>query len=143
MQLGVRLCFTRRMSSNDALIALAILAVTGVVLAQAWRWMRRSARRRARRQHYRRLGHESRPQALRDDGGARYGVITPERAAAIRREAEQAALRVGGSGRGGESANPYPSGTPEFVLWIATYHLTLTELDEQAAANAATLSRHA
>ena len=131
------------MSSSDALIALASITVVLVVAAQWWRSRRRAAQRRARVRHYRRAGHESGPQQLHDDGGVRYGAITPARAAAIGREAQQAARQAAQSGRSGEAANPYASGTQEFVLWIATYHLTLTELDEQAAANPASLSRHA
>jgi uncharacterized iron-regulated membrane protein len=131
------------MSSNDALIALACITVVLVVGAQCWRWWRRDVQRRARTRHYRRAGYESRPQHLRDDGGGRYGAISPARAAAIGREAQQAAQKAAESGRSGESANPYAGGTPEFVLWIATYHLTLTELDEQASANGSGLSRQA
>ena len=29
--------------------------------------------------------------------------------------------------------NPFREGTPEFVFWVATFHLTLTELREEAA----------
>jgi hypothetical protein len=126
------------MSSNDALIALVCITLILVVGVQWWRWARRRARRLARKLHYRRAG-ESRPQGLQAEGDDPVRGITPEGAAAIRFDAEQAALSAGGSG---EAANPYARGTPEFVLWIATYHLTQTELEEQAA-NAATLSRHA
>ena len=31
----------------------------------------------------------------------------------------------------GTLTNPYPPGTQEYVLWIATYHLRLTELAEE------------
>lgn len=121
------------MSSNDVLIALAFLALAIVVVVQLWRAARRKAQRRARRLHYQRAGHESRPQRPVDESHARYGAISPEKALAIRREAEQAAQRVAAS-HGADAANPYARGTPEFVLWVATYHLTMTELDEEAAA---------
>jgi hypothetical protein len=131
------------MSSNDALIALACITVAIAVGVQLWRSVRRGAVRRARRRHYRQAGYASRPQHLSEGGQERYGAMTPERAHAIRREAEQAARRAAG-GQLPEPQNPYPRGTQEFVLWVATYHLTLTEIDEEtAAARAGAVSEHA
>lgn len=121
------------MSSNDVLIALACFTLTILVVAPLWRAARRQAQRRARRLHDRRADRESPLQHAPDEGPARYGAITPERARAIRREAERAA-RLAAATPGVDAANPYPRGTPEFVLWVTTYHLTLTELDEEAAA---------
>ena len=80
------------MSSNDALIALVCLTVAVAVVAQVWRSLRREARRRARKLHYLRAGYESRPQQLEEMAGSRYDAVGPERAQAIRRQAELAAL---------------------------------------------------
>ena len=125
------------MSSNDALIALAV----GM---QLWRSMRRGALRRARRRRYRRAGHAGRPQQhLAVEGQPPYGGITPERAQAIRSEAELAARRAA-AGQLEEPANPHARGTQEFVLWVTTYHLTRAEIDEVAAAGSTgAVSRHA
>jgi len=120
------------MSSNDALIALVCLTVAVTVVAQVWRSLRREAHRRARKLHYLRASHESRPQQLEEMAGARYDAVGPERAQAIRRQAEQAALATYNGGA--QADNPYPRGTPDFVLWIASYHLAMTELEEIAAA---------
>jgi hypothetical protein len=131
------------MSSNDALIALACITVAIAVGVQLWRSARRGAVRRARRRHYREAGYASRPQHLDVEAPEQYGAMTPDRAHAIRREAEQAARRSA-AGQLAEPANPYPRGTQEFVLWVATYHLTMTEIDEEAAAaRAGAVSEHA
>ena len=131
------------MSSNDALIALACITVAIAVGIQLWHSVRRQKVRRARRKHYREAGYASRPQHLADESQAHFGGMSPERAHAIRREAEQSARRAV-SGLRTEPVNPYPRGTQEFVLWVATYHLTMTELDEEAAeARAGAVSEHA
>ena len=116
------------MSSSDALIWLVILTVIVTVVAQVWHAFHRAAQRRARRRHYRAAGYQTRPQPLADDDGPSTG-IGPERARSVRREAEQAAALAFA---GVEVANPYAMGTQEFVLWVATYHLRLTELQEEA-----------
>jgi hypothetical protein len=131
------------MSSNDALIALACITVAIAVGIQLWHSVRRQKARRARRKHYREAGYASRPQHLADESQAHFGAMSPDRAHAIRREAEQSARRAV-SGLRAEPANPDPRGTQEFVLWVATYHLTMTELDEEAAeARAGAVSEHA
>ena len=123
------------MSSNDALIALVCLTVAVAVVAQVWRSLRREAERRARKLHYRRASYESRPQQLEEMAGSRYDAVGPERAQAIRRQAEQAALATHAGAP--QPENPYPRGTPDFVMWIASYHLAMTELEEAAAASGA------
>lgn len=116
------------MSSSDALIWLAMTTVAVTVVAQLWRSLHRAAERRARKRHYLLAGYESRPQQLRPDAEPPAG-ISREEARAVRRHAEEAAtLAVAGSGT---VTNPYPRGTQEYVLWIATYHLRLTELAEE------------
>lgn len=118
------------MSSSDVLIWLVILTVACTVVAQLGRALRQRLERRARRRHYQRAGYESRPHQLREDDSPAMG-IGPQRAQAVRRHAEQAA-GLAALGVGGEAGNPYASGTPEYVLWVATYHLRLTELAEEA-----------
>lgn len=116
------------MSSSDALIWLAMTTVAVTVVAQLWHSLRRAAQRRARKRRYQRAGHESRPQQLRPDSEPAAG-ISREEAWAVRRHAEEAAsLAAAGAGT---LTNPYPRGTQEYVLWIATYHLRLTELAEE------------
>jgi hypothetical protein len=121
------------MSSNDALIALVCLTVAVAVVAQVWRSLRRDAQSRARKLHYQRASYESRPQKLEEMAGSRYDAVGPERAQAISRQAELAALATHAGGP--QAENPYPRGTPEFVLWVASYHLAMTELEEVDAAN--------
>lgn len=116
------------MSSSDALIWLAMITVAVTVIAQLWHSLRRAAQRRARKRRYLRAGYESRPQQLRPDSEPA-GGISREEARAVRRHAEEAAtLTAAGAGT---LTNPYPPGTQEYVLWIATYHLRLTELAEE------------
>jgi erythromycin esterase-like protein len=116
------------MSSSDVLIWLAMTTVAVTVVAQLWRSLHRAAERRARKRRYLLAGYESRPQQLRPDSEPAAG-IGREEARAVRRHAEEAAALVAVGA--GAPANPYPRGTPEYVLWIATYHLRLTELAEE------------
>lgn len=116
------------MSSSDALIWLATAAVAVTLVAQLWRSLQRAAQRRARKRRYLRAGHDSRPQQLRPDREPAAG-ISREEAWAVRRQAEEAAARAAAGA--GTLTNPYPQGSQEYVLWIATYHLRLTELAEE------------
>ena len=50
----------------------------------------------------------------------------------IRRDAEESARRTTLSG-GPEPANPYPSGTREFVVWATSFHIALAEQAEHRA----------
>jgi hypothetical protein len=104
--------------------ALAVLAAR-----VAWRAV---AAQRARR-----LARSFRPPAateLRWDTAASRPAapppgIPPDYADLVRRDAEEAAHRAAASG-GADPPNPYPPGTPEFVLWVASYHLAMTRLDD-------------
>jgi hypothetical protein len=117
------------MSSSDVLIWLATLTVAVTVIGQVWRAVHRAAERKARKRRYLLAGYESRPQQLRPESLEAAG-IGPEQARAVRQQAEEAAsLAAAGAGT---FTNPYPRGTQEYVLWIATYHLRLTELAEDA-----------
>ena len=49
----------------------------------------------------------------------------------IRRDAEDTARYITAKGLP-EPANPYPPGSREFVLWAASFHMTMTELEELA-----------
>jgi hypothetical protein len=117
------------MSSSDLLLWLAMTTVAVTVIAQVGRVLQRRSERRARRRHYARAGYESRPQQLSEDDAPSMGM-GPARARAVRLHAEQAAAAAA-AGAGGDHANPYARGTQEYVLWIATYHLRLTELAEE------------
>jgi hypothetical protein len=130
------------MSSNDALILLVCMTVAIAVGVQLRRSARRGAVRRARRRRYRQAGYASRPQQLAAEGQEPYGAMSPERAHAIRHEAEQSARRAVAGQLAAEPVNPYPRDTQEFVLWVVSYHLTMTEIDEEAAA-ARAVSSHA
>ena len=61
------------------------------------------------------------------------GGMTPEQAAAIRAHAERTADRDCAAARS-SAINPYDHGTPEYVLWFATYHLRLADRAEEAEA---------
>lgn len=117
------------MSSSDVLVWIAVATVAIAVAVQFGLAVVRAVQRRARRRRYQLFASESRPQPLSAQDAPRTG-IGPERARSVRRQAEAAARRTAAGG--GEAPNPYPKGTPEFVLWVATYHLTLTEMDEVA-----------
>lgn len=124
-------CSTGPMSSGEAVIWLVASVAVLTLALYVLQVLRRAAERRARRRRYQRLGHESAPARLQTQPGALSGSMGPDRAAAIRRDAENAA-RLVASGLATEAKNPHRDGSPEFVLWVATYHLTMTELAEEA-----------
>jgi hypothetical protein len=112
--------------------ALAIVAGVGFALGL----LRDGARRRARHAHYARAAQASRPQSLTSSAPAPLsGGMTPEQAASIRAHAERTAQRDWAAARS-SAINPYDHGTPEYVLWYATYQLRMGELAEQAEADA-------
>lgn len=116
------------MSSADAVLWLVGSATAVAVIGYAWRKAADASARRARQQRYQ--SFDTRPQRLTQPGTLA-GSMGPERAAAIRRSAERAAAIAYRGGGPEETRNPYPEGTPEFVLWVATFHLTMTEIVEQ------------
>ncbi|MBC5784558.1 hypothetical protein H8N03_16540 [Ramlibacter sp. USB13] len=99
-------------------------------------WLQRSAKRRARRAYYEQAGKDSPVQPLTSAPVPLSGGITPEHAAAIRAHAERRAERDWNAAPA-EVRYPYDNGTPEYVLWYATYHLRMGELAEEAEAEAA------
>lgn len=54
--------------------------------------------------------------------------MPPALAEHVRRDAEDAARRAAAAGAD-SPPNPYPPGTPEFVLWVASYHLAMTQFE--------------
>lgn len=116
------------MSSADAVLWLVGSATAVAVIGYVWRMAADASARRARQQRYQ--SHETRPQRLTQPG-ALSTSMGADRAASIRRSAERAALIASRGDDPDEARNPYPEGTPEFVLWVATFHLTMTEIAEQ------------
>jgi len=110
---------------------LAALALAGFLVGL----LRRVARRRARRAYFARSANESHLLPLAEDPEPPSRSISPERAAAIRSHAEKSAQHDWAAGHGSE-LGPYERGTPEHVLWFATYHLHLGDLAEAAEAEA-------
>ena len=112
--------------------ALALVILVGW-LANAWQ---RLAKHRARRARFAATARDSGTQPLSSAPMPLTGGISPEQAAAIRAHAERTAQRDWTAGHA-EVQYPYDNGTPEYVLWVATYHLRIGELAEEAEAEAA------
>lgn len=121
------------MSSAKAVLWLVAMVVGLALLLYLLRLARQALDRRARRLRYQRLGRETGPQRLQSQPAALSGSISGQKVAAVQRDAENVA-RLVAAGAAREPRNPYTEGTAEYVLWVATYHLTLTELSEQAEA---------
>ena len=112
--------------------ALAIVAGVGFALGL----LHDGAKRRARHAYYTRAAQASRPQSLSNSAPTPLsGGMTPEQAASIRAHAERTAQRDWAAARS-SAINPYDHGTPEYVLWYATYQLRMGDLAEQAEAEA-------
>jgi hypothetical protein len=121
------------MSIEEAL-AWTVTALLALALgALAWNTAAQYRRRKARRRRYEEALAQD--QQLRREAvlrSARRHTMHAASAEAIRRDAEAAARRVA-RGLVPKVANPHASGTPEFVLWLTTYHLALSDLVEKAA----------
>ena len=128
------------MSSARAVLYLVATVVGLALVLFVGGQVKRALERRARRERYRRLGREPGPQRPITQPitqpGALYGGMGPERAAAIRQDAEAAARLAAGAGAG-QPRNPHPVGSAEYVLWVATYHLTMANLQEEPPASSA------
>jgi hypothetical protein len=103
-------------------LAAALVLVTGVAGFVAHR---NKMKRRARELHLRatreRQRTSSAPSPLQ-------GGMTPELIRAIRAHAERTAARHWqAGGPRAHPVNPYDAGSPEFVLWYATYELAMHE----------------
>ena len=124
------------MSSARAVLWLVATVVAFALLLYAAGLVRRTLEKRTRKLRYQRLGRETGPHRPLSQPGVLYGGMGQERAAAIRQDAE-AAARLAASGQVAEPRNPHPPSSPEFVLWGATYHLTLAELQDEPPASSA------
>ena len=124
------------MNSLEALlwlIAATVALAVGGALANAWL---RERKRRARYLSYVRASQEGQRSASAP--GPLTGGMTPEMARAIRAHAERSARRQYEAGAAAiPPTNPYDAGTPEQVLWIATYHLVMHDLTDPPAEPAA------
>lgn len=111
------------------LVTVALLCAAGIVAA-----VRRKLRHRARYLHFLRASQArertcSAPSPLT-------GGMTPGLAQAVRRHAERTAARHWRADQGHASpANPYQQGTPQHVLWYASYELALYEFMDGTSAN--------
>lgn len=111
----------------EAVFWVVLLAGVLFVVAYAASELRVFLRRRAHRARYRRAGHETHAHAsgrLVEDQG-----ISPERAASISRDAEDAARSVAQGARP-HADNPHAARTREFVLWEATYLSAMSDFSE-------------
>jgi 4-amino-4-deoxy-L-arabinose transferase-like glycosyltransferase len=115
------------MSLKQVLIGLVVAALVVV----AWLAWQTSASRRARR-HARstiplpatELRWEQDP-----EGDSPPSSLPADYVDSIRRDAEDTARYITEKGLP-EPANPYPPGSRECVLWAASFHMTMTELEE-------------
>lgn len=130
------------MPDTDRIFAVALVAAA--VLAAAYMAataMAAALRRRARRARNRRGAEATAQQDARERLVA--ASMSRDRAAAISRDAEEAARAVAAGSRH-VSLNPHPLRTREYVLWEATYLSTLSdfaELSDDATVQDASLSR--
>jgi hypothetical protein len=108
------------------LLVVAIL-IAAWVMGSEWR---RSRQRRRTRARYQELAH-SRPQHLQTRPGPLAGM-DPDRAELVRIDAANAA-RIALVFPEANSAPPHPKGSPEYVMWLATFHITQAELLEGLA----------
>ena len=113
------------MRSDQAVLWLVACVAALLLAGYLWNLARTVGARRARRRRFHRELAQHRPSQPASLGGA----LSRDRVATVRREAENAA-RLVALGISAEPRNPYRQGTSEFVLWVATYHLTLAELRE-------------
>ena len=114
------------MTSDQAVLWLVACVAMLALAGYLWNLASDAAgRRRGRRRFHRELAAHRPSQP-----GTLSGSMSRDRVATVRREAENAARLAALGIVSAEPRNPYRQGTPEFVLWIATYHLTLAELRE-------------
>jgi hypothetical protein len=117
--------------------ALVWLVLVSVALAAGWGIVsaaRARARRRARFMYYLRATQE--PERTSSAPIPLSEGLTPEQAEAIRAHAERTATRHWNAGQRDElPVNPYVPGTPEHVLWYASYELKLHDLVDAASSD--------
>jgi hypothetical protein len=122
------------MDSREALLWLVAAAFLVALAGYALTALRGAAKRRARLLHYQRAGYAVGPASTAPD--VLSGSIGAGQAEAVRRHAERSAARDWRAGNI-HPMNPYGQGSAEYVLWITTYHLTMTVLTEEAEPAAA------
>ena len=115
---------------TDATILWSLAGLT-LLLLGGLLWVSAARARNRRTRNLRRLRKMSRsqPQPLTPNAGAGESETDP-RLESIRLDAENAA-RLAAMGVSGEQANPYAEGSREHVIWLATFHICLAELEER------------
>jgi hypothetical protein len=115
------------MSLGQVLMGLVVAALVVV----AWLVWQMSASRRARRQ-----ARSTIPPPVTElrweqdpEGDSPPSSLPADYVDSIRRDAEDTARYISAK-RLPEPANPYPPRSREFVLWAASFHMTMTELEE-------------
>lgn len=114
------------MDNREALLWLFVSVLAVGLAGAAISAIVRVRKRHARRMYYRRAGQG----AGRASAPAPLAAgIAAGQSADIRARAERAARRDW-MARAEPTQNPYDAGTPEHVLWYATYQITVHELSE-------------
>ena len=115
------------MSLEQALIGLGIAALV-VVAWLAWQTV---ASRRARRHARSTIPPPATELRWEQDpeGDSPPSSLPADYVESIRRDAEDTARYISEKGLP-EPPNPYPRASREFVLWAASFHMTMTELEE-------------
>ena len=115
------------MSLKQVLIGLVVAALVAVI----WLAWQTAASRRARRHARSTIPPPATELKWEQDpeGDSPPSSLPADYVDSIRRDAEDTARYVSEK-RLPEPPNPYPPGSREFVLWAASYHMTMTELEE-------------
>jgi hypothetical protein len=115
------------MSLKQVVIGLVVAALVVV----AWLVWQTSASRRARRHARSTIPPPATELRWEQDpeGDSPPSSLPADYVDSIRRDAEDTARYITEKGLP-EPANPYPPGSREFVLWAASFHMTMTELED-------------
>ncbi|MDE2604674.1 MAG: hypothetical protein KGL68_01995 [Burkholderiales bacterium] len=115
---------------SDAALLWSLAGLTLLLLAGLF-WVSAARARSRRTRNLRRLREMSRsqPQPLAPNAGAGESEADV-RLESIRLDAENAA-RLAAMGVSSEKANPFAEGSREHVIWLATFHICLAELEER------------
>jgi len=115
------------MSLKQVVLGLVVAAVIAVI----WLAWQTAASRRARRHARSTIPPPATELRWEQDpeGDSPPSSLPADYVDSIRRDAEDTARYISEKGLP-EPANPYPQGSREFVLWAASFHMTMTELEE-------------
>jgi hypothetical protein len=115
---------------SDAAILWSLAGLTLLLLGGLF-WVSAARARSRRTRNLRRLREMSRsqPQPLTPAAGGGESE-TQSRLESIRLDAENAA-RLAAMGASSEKANPFPEGSREHVIWLATFHICLADVEER------------